>query len=182
MVERGCQCRQAVGAMWGHKWTSRVARGWESLWCADIHGVRADLAQGMPGHMSPLGSFSTQARAEHPGSCEQRGCCLRGARGQHCGQPHCLLGGAGVHQLCPALVWGDGRHRGALLPGIPKGSPMVWTARSLHPPPIPTFVDHLGRLPRHLLGVWQMLAVGVQARGYADGQPWVAPFWDAFPR
>lgn len=136
-----CQCGEAVQAIWGCKWTLRVARGWESLWCANIHGGRADLAQGMPGHMSPLGSFSMQGRAEHPGSCEQRGCHLRGARGQHCSQPHCLLGGARVHQRCPALVRGDGRHRGALLPGIPKGSPTVWAARSCipHPsPPLPT--------------------------------------------
>lgn len=140
-LHASCQCGEAVGTIWGHKWALQVARGQESLWCAVIHGVRADLAQGMPGHMSPLGSFYTQGRAEHPGSCKQWGCRLRGARGQHSGQPHCLLGGAGVHQFCPSLVRRDGRHQGPVLPGIPKGSPMVWAARSciLHPsPPLPT--------------------------------------------
>lgn len=57
------------GGTLGHKWTLQVAQGWESLWCAHIHGVSAALAWGMPGQMSTLGSFSMQGRAEHPGSC-----------------------------------------------------------------------------------------------------------------
>lgn len=57
------------GGHLGHKWTLRVAQGRESLWCAHIHGVSADLAWGMPSQMSTLGSFSTQGREEHPGSC-----------------------------------------------------------------------------------------------------------------
>lgn len=71
-MEWGCMCPSTAGQLCGHfgaqvdKW---VAQGWESLWCAHIHGVSADLAWGMPSQMSTLGSFSLQRRAEHPGSC-----------------------------------------------------------------------------------------------------------------
>lgn len=91
------------------------------------------------------GLFAAQGGAEHPGSCQQRGGHLRGACGQHRGQPHRLLGSAGVHQCCLELVWGHGGHRGALFPGIP----MVQAAKSCIPhlsPPLPTAETLVGCL------------------------------------